>query len=104
VKVTIDRAELTAVTEWAAQALPSRTPTPILAGIRLAADDGTLTASAFDYDAAATAVCGVEEPGEVVVPRPPARVDDRQPARRASLGLVTGGRCRGRRRRCARWG
>lgn len=51
----VTRADLTAALNWAARALPARPATPAMAGVRMRAQDGTLTLSAFDYEQSAAA-------------------------------------------------
>ena len=69
-KLGLNRGDLADVVTWAARALPARPTLPVLAGLRLDGGDGTLKASAFDYDTAAAASTDarVDEPGTVLLP------------------------------------
>jgi DNA polymerase-3 subunit beta len=70
VKFQVEREVLADAVGWVARGLPSRPPTPVLAGILLEADaEGTLTLSAFDYEVSArlTVPAEVSEPGTVLV-------------------------------------
>ncbi|MGW4784943.1 DNA polymerase III subunit beta [Streptomyces sp. NPDC004230] len=53
-----------------ARTLPAKPPAPVLAALKLAAGEGTLTVSAFDYEVSgeATVAADVTEPGTVLVP------------------------------------
>jgi len=68
-KVEIEHAAFHDVIGRAAKALASRPATPILAGLLLRAQEGTLQASAFDFELAvrASAPAAVGEPGAVLV-------------------------------------
>lgn len=69
-KFRVERDVLAEAVTWVARGLPARPPVPVLAGILLeAADDGTLTLSAFDYEVSArvTVAADVSEPGTVLV-------------------------------------
>jgi DNA polymerase-3 subunit beta len=62
VELQVERDVLADAVAWAARALPTRPPVPVLAGVLLEADtDGTLTLSTFDYEVSAR----VEVPAEV---------------------------------------
>jgi DNA polymerase III subunit beta len=70
VKFRVERDVLAEAVSWVARGLPARPPVPVLAGILLeAADDGTLTLSAFDYEVSArvTVAAEVAESGTVLV-------------------------------------
>ncbi|WP_432494876.1 DNA polymerase III subunit beta [Kineococcus auxinigenes] len=61
-ELQVERDVLADAVAWAARALPSRPPVPVLAGVLLeAGDDGTLRLSTFDYEVSAR----VEVPAEV---------------------------------------
>ena len=61
-KFRVERDVLAEAVTWAARALPSRPPVPVLAGLLLQADpDGVLHLSSFDYEVSAR----VEIPAEV---------------------------------------
>jgi DNA polymerase-3 subunit beta len=65
VKFRVERDVLADAVTWAARALPSRPPVPILAGLLLQSDgEGTLRLSSFDYEVSAR----VEVPAEVSDP------------------------------------
>ncbi|MGL4176493.1 MAG: DNA polymerase III subunit beta [Dermatophilaceae bacterium] len=69
-KFRVERDVLAEAVTWVARGLPARPPVPVLAGILLdAADDGTLTLSAFDYEVSArvTVAAEVAESGTVLV-------------------------------------
>ncbi|WP_299444920.1 DNA polymerase III subunit beta [uncultured Phycicoccus sp.] len=69
-KFRVERDVLAEAVTWVARGLPARPPVPVLAGILLeAADDGTLTLSAFDYEVSArvTVAADVMESGTVLV-------------------------------------
>jgi DNA polymerase-3 subunit beta len=62
VKFRVERDVLADAVTWAARALPSRPPVPVLAGLLLQADpEGVLRLSSFDYEVSAR----VEVPAEV---------------------------------------
>ncbi|GHB68075.1 DNA polymerase III subunit beta [Streptomyces viridiviolaceus] len=69
-KLTIDTPALADATQWALRAIPTHPPTPVLAGMRIEAHDGTLTLAGFDYYRSARAheACDASEPGTVLVP------------------------------------
>jgi DNA polymerase-3 subunit beta len=65
VKFRVERDVLADAVTWAARALPSRPPVPVLAGLLLQSDgEGTLRLSSFDYEVSAR----VEVPAEVADP------------------------------------
>lgn len=69
-KFRVERDVLTEAVTWVARGLPARPPVPVLAGLLIdAADDGTLTLSAFDYEVSAriTVAAEVGESGTVLV-------------------------------------
>lgn len=69
-KLRVDRDALTDAVSWASRSLPSRPPTPLLAGLRLSASEvGTLSLSAFDYEVSAQLSCPAEviEAGDALV-------------------------------------
>lgn len=51
----LERDALSAAVGWAARALPTRPPVPVLAGLLLTIDNESMTAAAFDYEISATA-------------------------------------------------
>lgn len=69
-KLSLNRDVLADAVAWTARALSQRPSTPVLGGILLVADGGTLTMSAFDYEVSAR--CAIEadvsEPGTVLLP------------------------------------
>ncbi len=69
VRLRIGRDALAEAVAWTARALPTRPVIPILAGLMVEAEAGTLTLSCFDYDvsARAGADAAVSEPGRVLV-------------------------------------
>jgi DNA polymerase-3 subunit beta len=68
VKIVLERDVLADAVAWTARALPARPAVPVLAGIRLQADEN-LVLSSFDYDVSAQATVPVtaEEPGSALV-------------------------------------
>lgn len=69
-KFRVERDVLADAVTWAARALPSRPPVPVLAGLLLQADtDGTLHLSSFDYEVSARVEVAAEvtDPGTVLV-------------------------------------
>ncbi len=69
-KFRVERDVLAEAVTWVARGLPARPPVPVLAGVLLeAAEDGTLTLSAFDYEVSAriTVAADVAEAGTVLV-------------------------------------
>ncbi len=70
VKFRVERDVLADAVTWAARALPSRPPVPVLAGLLLQAEaDGTLRLSSFDYEVSARVDVAAEvaDPGTVLV-------------------------------------
>jgi DNA polymerase III subunit beta len=70
VKFRVERDVLAEAVIWVARGLPNHPPVPVLAGVLIhAADEGTLTLSAFDYEVSAktTVAAEVSEPGTVLV-------------------------------------
>jgi DNA polymerase III subunit beta len=70
VKFRVERDVLADAVTWAARALPSRPPVPVLAGLLLQADvDGTLHLSSFDYEVSARVEVAAEvtDPGTALV-------------------------------------
>lgn len=68
-KVEVNSAALSDAIAWTTRIIPSRPASPILAGIKLEASDGTLKLSAFDYEVSARnhIEAGVDEPGTALV-------------------------------------
>ncbi|GAA3914090.1 hypothetical protein GCM10023084_77260 [Streptomyces lacrimifluminis] len=66
-KLTIDTDKVADTAQWALHAIPGNPPAPVLAGMRLEADDNTLLLSSFDYYRSARA-------REAVPRRQPSRV------------------------------
>ncbi|MER0443237.1 DNA polymerase III subunit beta [Streptomyces sp. Edi4] len=68
-KITIEQDALAAAVTYAARSLPSRPPAPVLAGLLLAAEDGQLRVSGFDYERSAdtAAAATVTAPGRALV-------------------------------------
>jgi DNA polymerase III subunit beta len=70
VKFRVERDVLAEAVAWVVRGLSSRPPVPVLAGVRVQADEeGTLTLSAFDYEISATVTveADVAEAGTVLV-------------------------------------
>ena len=69
-KFRVERDVLGEAVAWVARALPSRPVVPVLAGLRLAAEDGSLALSCFDYEVSARVRVAAEvaEPGTALVP------------------------------------
>jgi DNA polymerase III subunit beta len=67
-KIVLERDLFAEAVAWTARALPARPTVPVLAGIRLQADE-ELVLSSFDYDvsAQATIPVGAEQPGSALV-------------------------------------
>jgi DNA polymerase-3 subunit beta len=65
-----DRDALADAVAWTARVLPARPVSPVLAGIRMSAEDGTLTLSAYDYEVSAKADVPVQgaPAGSILVP------------------------------------
>jgi len=70
VKFRVERDVLGEAVSWVARALPSRPVVPVLAGLQLAAEDGSLVLSCFDYEVSARVRVAAEvaEPGTALVP------------------------------------
>ncbi|MCC9308032.1 DNA polymerase III subunit beta [Kitasatospora sp. RB6PN24] len=68
-KFRVERDVLAEAVAWAARSLPARPPVPVLAGLLLTAQDGTLALSGFDYEVSARVEleADVEESGTVLV-------------------------------------
>lgn len=69
-KFTVERDVLAEAVTWTARTLPNRPSIPVLAGIRLDADEtGTLALSSFDYEVSARSriAAEVDEPGTLLV-------------------------------------
>lgn len=68
-KLRVDRADLADVTGWVARNIPQRPSVPVLAGIKLTATAGTLTAEGFDYEVSTQASINAlgGDPGTVLV-------------------------------------
>ncbi|MEU0390492.1 DNA polymerase III subunit beta [Streptomyces chartreusis] len=68
-KLSIAHGDFAAAIADTARALPARPPAPVLAALKLAAADGTLTVSGFDYEVSgeATVKADVTEPGTALV-------------------------------------
>jgi DNA polymerase III subunit beta len=69
-KFTVERDALAEAVSWVARALPARPVLPVLSGLLLAASDGFLTLSCFDYEVSARVRLRAEvaEPDVVLVP------------------------------------
>ena len=59
-QILVERDVFADAVAWTARALPARPTVPVLAGIRLHAEDGELTLSSFDYDVSALAKIPVD--------------------------------------------
>lgn len=68
-KFRVERDVLAEAVAWAARSLPARPPVPVLAGLLLTAQDGSLALSGFDYEVSARVEldADVEESGTVLV-------------------------------------
>ncbi|MEE1788094.1 DNA polymerase III subunit beta [Streptomyces sp. SP17BM10] len=68
-KFRVERDVLAEAVAWAARSLPARPPVPVLAGLLLTAQDGSLALSGFDYEVSARVEleADVEEAGTVLV-------------------------------------
>ncbi|WP_405777814.1 DNA polymerase III subunit beta [Streptomyces sp. NBC_00859] len=64
-----DRSTFAETVAWAARVLPTRSPVPVLGGLLLAAEGGTLRISGLDYEASACIEVPVDtvRPGKVLV-------------------------------------
>jgi len=69
VKIRVERDVLAEAVAWAAKSLPARPPVPVLAGLLLRAEDGSLSLSGFDYEVSArvSVEAEVDEEGTVLV-------------------------------------
>jgi DNA polymerase III subunit beta len=69
VKIRVERDVLAEAVAWAARSLPARPPVPVLAGLLLKAEEGSLSLSGFDYEVSArvSVDADVEEDGTVLV-------------------------------------
>ncbi len=59
-QILVERDVFADAVAWTARALPARPTVPVLAGMRLHAEDGELTLSSFDYDVSALAKLPVD--------------------------------------------
>lgn len=68
-KIRVERDVLAEAVAWAAKSLPARPPVPVLAGLLLRAQDGSLSLSGFDYEVSArvSVEAEVDEEGTVLV-------------------------------------
>ncbi|MDT0307033.1 DNA polymerase III subunit beta [Streptomyces sp. DSM 44917] len=68
-KIRVERDVLAEAVAWAARSLPARPPVPVLAGLLLRAEEGSLSLSGFDYEVSArvSVEVDVEEGGTVLV-------------------------------------
>ncbi|MDF6043606.1 DNA polymerase III subunit beta [Streptomyces sp. NPDC005318] len=68
-KIRVERDVLAEAVAWVARSLPARPPAPVLAGLLLKAEDGSLSFSSFDYEVSArvSVDAEVEEDGTVLV-------------------------------------
>ncbi|MCI0383522.1 DNA polymerase III subunit beta [Streptomyces sp. CNQ085] len=68
-KIRVERDILAEAVAWAARSLPARPPVPVLAGLLLRAEEGSLSLSGFDYEVSArvSVEADVEEDGTVLV-------------------------------------
>ena len=68
-KLRVDRDVLAEAVTWTARSVPVRPPVPVLAGVRLEADEGSLILASFDYEVSARCQvpADVEEGGVVLV-------------------------------------
>lgn len=69
-KFDLDAKQFTAAVAWAMRGVPSRPPVPILSGVKITAQEGSVTIGGFDYETAATMTvpADVAEPGVTLVP------------------------------------
>lgn len=67
---TVPRDILKEAVKWTAQTVPQRPSVPILAGIRLTAEDGVLELSSYDYETSTRSQipAEVDVPGDILVP------------------------------------
>lgn len=68
-KFTVSRDVLAEAVNWTARTVPSRPSSPILAGIRIKAENETLSLSSFDYEISAHAEveAQVEQTGDILI-------------------------------------
>ena len=68
-KLRVDRDVLAEAVTWTARSVPVRPPVPVLAGVRLEADESSLVLASFDYEVSARCQvpADVEEGGVVLV-------------------------------------
>lgn len=68
-ELRVDRDELAGAVAWAARALPTRPPVPVLAGMLVEMDD-RLRLSGYDYEVSAQSTIDIEagDPGSALVP------------------------------------
>ncbi|MFB6889111.1 DNA polymerase III subunit beta [Kitasatospora sp. NPDC056327] len=68
-KFRVERDVLAEAVAWAARSLPARPPVPVLAGLLLTAQEGSLALSGFDYEVSARVEleADIEEAGTVLV-------------------------------------
>ncbi|TVL92391.1 DNA polymerase III subunit beta [Streptomyces sp. SAJ15] len=68
-KIRVERDVLAEAVAWAARSLPARPPVPVLAGLLLKAEEGSLSLSSFDYEVSArvSVEADVDEEGTVLV-------------------------------------
>src|SRR6185312_5583152 len=68
-KFRVARDDLADAVAWVAKSLPSRPPVPVLGGILLEVEGGTLTVSGFDYEVSTRAELSVDaqDDGRVLV-------------------------------------
>lgn len=68
-KLVATGSDLHGAVSWASRVTPTRSVTPVLAGVLLDTEDDQVTVSGYDYETAATARIGatVDEPGRVLV-------------------------------------
>lgn len=69
-KIRVERAALADALGWVARAIPKNPPVPVLGGVRVAASEGVIRLSAFDYTNQHTAAieATIGDEGECVVP------------------------------------
>ncbi|MCE7081511.1 DNA polymerase III subunit beta [Streptomyces sp. ST2-7A] len=68
-KIRVERDVLAEAVAWAARSLPARPSVPVLAGLLLKAEEGSLSLSGFDYEVSArvSVEAEIEEEGTVLV-------------------------------------
>ena len=62
VKLRVDRDVLAEAVTWTARSVPVRPPVPVLAGVRLEADESSLVLASFDYEVSARCQVPAEAP------------------------------------------